>query len=507
MDAPMDELAGRDPIGEGLIFQYAYYASLTLSGAAFYLYLTHIFPTSSVGSVALLLAIVSLFPAFFSLGLQYGWQHFISYFIGQGKSGEVHGIIRQAIRTGLVLSAAAVIFLLASAHYISVLFFHTAAYTTLVFLLALDIPSAIMISILNGMMLGLQRFKTAGIIGMTYVVIVYGSSVVLLKASQSLNAVPIGWGIGYFIGVLMYYYELTKWPVKAQQKGIGLREVLKYSTPLYATGILSVGASYIDRLTVAFFKNLSSIGVYTLVLLIVSGVGLLSAPIGGVIFSKFSEFYAKKDNQMIREGVRISVNAASVLYIPAALGVSALAVPLLRVLGGPAYVIGSVPLAIILTVNALVIVGGPMGSALQGTRKTLIFVLSTSIALISNLVLSVLLIPSLSLTGAAIGYSSVGTVSFVVIFAYAWKSGVVKLDIRMLSRIWLSAIVMSALVYLFATVTGFSGILIPFYVIAGLVTYLLMLKATSALSETDKELLKRLIPGELGLLKAFVELL
>jgi O-antigen/teichoic acid export membrane protein len=182
-------------------------------------------------------------------------------------------------------------------------------------------------------------------------------------------------------------------------------------------------------------------------------------------------------------------------------------VPLLRVLGGPAYVIGSVPLAIILTVNALVIVGGPMGSALQGTRKTLIFVLSTSIALISNLVLSVLLIPSLSLTGAAIGYSSVGTVSFVVIFAYAWKSGVVKLDIRMLSRIWLSAIVMSALVYLFATVTGFSGILIPFYVIAGLVTYLLMLKATSALSETDKELLKRLIPGELGLLKAFVELL
>ncbi len=503
----MEEPQGKDSIGRGIVFQYAYYAALTLSGAAFYIYVTHLFPRSTVGSIALLLAIVGLFPAFFTLGLQYGWQHFVSYAIGENNVDEINRLVSQAVRTGLMLAAAAVLFLVVTAHYISILFFHTAAYTTLVLLLGLDIPSAIMITILNGIMLGLQKFRRSGMIGMSYVVLVYGSSVVLLNVFHSLNAVPIGWGIGYIIGVVLYYLELSKAHIRQAKGRRELSDIFRYSVPLYATGILSFGASYIDRLTVAFLKDLSSIGVYTLVLLVVSGTGLLSAPIGGIVFSKFSEFYARKDRDMIREGVRISISAASVLYVPAALGLSALSVPVLRVLGGPDYVVGSLPLAIILSVNALFIGGATLNSALQGTRKTHVFVLSASMSLLSNLVLSVALIPVFSLVGAAIGFSSVTAVGFSIIYYYARKSDVVRVDVRMLSKIWLSALVMAVAIFMFATVTGFSGILIPLYVLAGIVVYLLMLRATSAISRRDKELLLRLIPAGLAPLRTFVELL
>ena len=503
----MEELSRKESIGSGIVFQYAYFAAMTLSGAAFYLYVTHLYPTSVVGSISLLLAIVGLFPAFFTLGLQYGWQHFVSYGIGQGDSEEIGRLIRQAMRTGLLLSLAAVLFLVATAHYISIFFFHTAEYTNLVLLLTLDIPSAIMISILNGIMMGLQRFRNSGIIGMSYIVLVYGSAVVLMNVLHSIEAVPIGWGIGYLAGVILYYTELRR---GRRAKATGRREigdVFRYSIPLYATGILSFGASYIDRLTVAFLKDLSSIGIYTLVLLIVSGTTLLSSPIGSIIFSKFSEFYARKDNEMIREGVRISVNAASVLYVPSALGLSALAVPMLRVLGGPAYVVGSIPLVIILVVNGLFIAKGSFSSALQGTRKTKVFVLSASMSLLSKLVLSLIVIPTFSLIGAAIGYSSIIVVSFAIILYYALKAHVVMVDMRMLSRIWRSSIVMAALVYLFAAATGFLGVLLPLYVITGVVAYIAMLRLTSALSNADKQLLINLIPKSLAPVRAFVDLL
>ncbi len=503
----MEELSGKDSLGKGIVFQYAYYAVLTLSGAAFYLYVTHIFPTSTVGSIALLLAIVGLFPVFFTLGLQYGWQHFVSYAIGENNTEEIKRLIRQAIRTGLLLSGASVIFLVATAHYISIFFFHTGTYTSLILLMGLDIAPAIMIQIMNGIMLGLQNFRRAGIIGMTYVVLVYGSSVILLRVLNSLDAVPIGWGIGYLAGAFLYYAELSRVRMRHTPGKRDLREIVRYSLPLYATGILSFGATYIDRLTVAFLKNLSSIGVYTLVLLIVSGTGLLSAPIGGIVFSKFSEFYARRDREMIREGVRISVSAASVLYVPAALGLSALSVPVLRVLGGPAYVAGSVPLTIILVVSAFFIAGGTFGSALQGTRKTHIFVISASLSLLSNFILSVALIPTFSLIGAAIGFSSVTAVGFSIIFYFARKSGVVHVDVRMLAKIWLSAVTMAVLVYVFAFLTGFAGVLIPLYVISGAVVYILMLRFTSALGKKDKEMLLSLIPASLSPLRTFVELL
>lgn len=503
----MEGLTGKDSLASGIVFQYGYYASLTLSGAAFYLYVTHLFPTSIVGSIALLLAIVGLFPAFFTLGLQYGWQHFVSFAIGRDDTAEISILIRQAVRTGLILAAAAVLFLVATAHYISVFFFHTASYTLLVLMLSLDIPSAILIAVMNGLMLGLQRFRRSGIIGMAYVVIVYGSSVVLLNVLHSLYAVPIGWGIGYMLGVLLYYIELSRsYPEQARGRR-ELGDIFRYSMPLYATGILSFGANYIDRLTVAFLKNLSSIGVYTLVLLIFSGAGLLSAPIGGIIFSKFSEFYAKKDSSMIRQGVRISVSASSILYVPAALGLAALSVPILRVLGGPAYVIGSVPLAMVLVVNALCIASGSFSSALRGTRKTHIFILSASMSLLSNFLLSVALVPYFSLIGAAIGFSSINVVSFAIILYYARRGDVVQVDMPMLSKIWLSSVVMASLVYLFAFLTGFAGVLIPFYVTGGIGIYLLMLRATSAIGEEDKRLLLGLIPDGLAPLRTFVGLL
>ena len=372
------------------------------------------------------------------------------------------------MKAGATLALVSSIFILLSANSISVLFFHSSSYTFLVELLALDVPLAILISMLNSVLLGLQRFKQSGLIGMTYVVLVYGSAIVLLKATNSLEAVPIGWGIGYAFGAALFLIELSRKHVRGNASRVDMRRIVSYSAPLYVTGVISVGASYIDRLIVAYLKNLQSIGIYTLVLMIVAAVAILSSPVSSMVLSKFSEYYARNDSEMIREGVRISTNAASVLYVPAALGVSALSIPFLRLVGGQAYVQGAIPLVIILVVNSLFVIKGPLSSALQGTRKTHIFVISASASLLVNFALSLVLIPQYSLVGAAAGYSSIPVVTFLIIYYFARRAEVLRLDLRMLSRIWLSSIIMALTVYALAWLTGFTLALIPFYVMSGL---------------------------------------
>lgn len=493
--------------GEGLVYQYASSAVFTLSGAIFYILLVHSFPPDFVGSAALLIAIITLFPLLFTLGLQYGWQHFTSFALGRNTLNDVYTIKIYALRTGVVLSTFSVLALFIVSKSLAVLFFHSSDFWIYIWAISIVLPASIVSSFLNSIMLGLQEFKKSGAIVILYVLLTYALATSLLYLKVSLYAIPISWGIGYAFGAILLFFALPHEVQSISHSSVDLMQILRYSLPLYATGIITFSASYVDRFVVAAFKNLADIGIYTIVLLLASGTALLSSPIGNVIFSKFSEFYATNDKAMIRFGVRHSINAASLLYVPAALGLASIAGPVLRFLTGPSYQQGTLPLVILLVVNAIFVSVGPLTSALQGVRLTHVFLLSASLSLLSNLVLSFILIPTFSLVGASIGLSSVSAVGFFITYAFSHKAKVASFDLAMLSKIWISSTIMASSVYALEWVTRFMANLTPLYVATGAFFYLILLKATSTLSDADKLLLVRLLPRRLELLKALVDFL
>ena len=485
-----------ESLGSGLAYQYAYFASLSMTGALFYIYLVHYYPAPVVGSIAILLAIISLIPPIFSLGFQSGWQHFISYEIGKGNPQKVASIIRQAVKTSALLSVLAITVLLAITPEITISLFHSRAYIGLVYSIAPVVPLIITSIFLNNAILGLQRFKRSGQIGIASVLTVYGSAILLLNFTHSVYSIPIGWALGYSVSTSLYYIDLRDdiHRVLDREERFSMRPLILYSLPLYLTGIMSSGATYVDRLTVAFLRNLTSVGVYNLALLIASGVAILSTPLGAIVFSKLSEFYGKNDKELIREGVRLASNAASIIYVPAALGLCAISSPVIDVIGGKAYESATFPLVIILILSAALIALQPLSAALQGTRKTYVFILATSMALVTNTALSFTLIPTMALVGAALGYESAFIVQFTVILYFALKENLVRFDKRFLSRIWLSATSMAAGVFVIAKITGFRIEFIPLYVGLGLVIYLYLLRLTSTFTDSDKIVLLRLLP-------------
>lgn len=499
--------SGRDELGRGIIYQYAYVATLTLAGAAFYIYAIHFFPSNIVGSISLLIAILQLFPLIFSLGLGYGLQHFISYEMGNSNKQAISSLLRTAFKLSILISAISDTALVLTAPLLSQVFFHSRAYTAIIYLLALDVPGSVFIGFLNSVMLGLQKFRASGAIGVAYVLVVYISAIAGINILHSVYAVPAGWAVGYTLGAILYLLYLFRAVPSSGVSWYRMKGVFAYSLPLYVTGILSYGAGYIDRLTVAYLKDLSSIGIYNLALLITGGVGILSSPIGSIIFSKFSEFYARNDRDMIREGVRLSISASAVLFVPAALGLAAISREVILLIAGPVYLSDALPLSIILAVNAFLVMGSPMSNALQGTRRTIIFIISTSSALASNLILSIALIPRLYLVGAAIGYSSTTVASVLVVYYFARLYGVMKIDWASLSRVWISAGVMAVAVYFTSYLLQYRLLFMPAYVALGIAIYLAMLKITAAVSMDDRKIFASLFQRHTVIAKAIMKLL
>ncbi|MEM3811809.1 MAG: hypothetical protein QXE05_05530 [Nitrososphaeria archaeon] len=55
-----------------------------------------------------------------------------------------------------------------------------------------------------------------------------------------------------------------------------------------------------DRFIVSYFLNLSEMGIYNFMLLIVSALSILITPSGAILLPKLSKYYGKREYEKIR---------------------------------------------------------------------------------------------------------------------------------------------------------------------------------------------------------------
>jgi len=153
---------GRDTTIRAAYWQYL--SCLTLVGGLFYIFIIHSYSTEIVGVFSLLNAIAFLFNTVFSLGLQQGMQHFISYHLGRGEDGMIRALVRKFTAVGFLLSLGAFATLWVLSPAFALLFFHSHAYLNYLRLMDVAIFSMIINSILLYMLLGLQSFRLNGML-------------------------------------------------------------------------------------------------------------------------------------------------------------------------------------------------------------------------------------------------------------------------------------------------------------------------------------------------------
>jgi stage V sporulation protein B len=479
-------------------------AGFFLSGGVFYLYIARILPYAELGSVVILAAIAAVMSVGFGFGLGYGFQHFLSYNLGRSRPSAIRWLTRRAWTTaGLLFAVSSGVTAVLSGS-LSTLFFHSQAYAPTIRILAIFVGLLTANSILQSVLLGYQRFVVYSAVTAAGYLATYGVPIVLLAISPSVESITVGWTVGSALGCAFLLAAILRYGLEEEARLSQTRRdeavprlfrtLVLYSPPMFLAALVATGTTYIDRLVLASLTNLANVGVYNYALLVAGGSLIVVSPFGTITLPKFSELFGRDDRDGIRKLTRISTTLIVLVYVPVALGIAALAPFLLRVLVGNGYVGAGLSLQLILGISAAFVPYAILTSLAAGIRRTPLLLVSTALALGSNVALCLALVPRWGMVGAALGNSSVYWVSFLVLSARLRSTALLGFELGSICRIWLAAAGMFLIVWTPLFLLSYPPVLVPVLVLIGVGAFLSLLRVSRAINAETADALHHVMP-------------
>ena len=494
----MESLNTQTELGTGIIFQYMNSIVTVLSGFVFYIYIIHFYNSELLGTVSLLLALVSLLNIIFSLGVGTGMQHFISYHMGRGESDLIKNMIKRFELLGIILGFAGAIFIYMASYSLANLFFHTYKYILLIKLSGIDFFFIMQTGILGSILIGLQRFKTQAIWNIVGLLLAYSTPIVFLISFHSLYWIVIGWSIGYAISSMGFFINLQKIKKNINtldEKSFDLSLLFIYSLPVFISSLIGYGATYIDRFIVSYLLNLSELGIYNFSLLMISAISFLIGPINAILLPKISYMYGENEFDRIKFTIAKGIEILVAIYLPLALITAALSSYILLFLANKSYIGGALPIEIILTISSIFVSGNILSIGLQAIKKTKIFLYTSTSALLSNAILSFILIPRFQIIGASIGFSSISVVSFMLLYYFSKRYNILMIDVKKITKIYFSGFSTFLFLYFIIRIVHYSVFHLFMLIFTGFIVYLLLLRIIKAFKKDDIDFLFSILPA------------
>ena len=490
----------------GIALQYSAVISMFIFSTLFYFIIAHLLSTTLVGSISLIYALISIFSVFFVVGFSAGIEHFVSFHLSRENYGNVRSIIRKTGLFAIISAIIAYAVIFAIAPYIAIVLFHSTYYTTFIRISGIAISGAILMNIFSSMILGLKQYRVYSLGYLFVNVSSYIIPIALLFIFRTAISVIIGISIADFINAGVYISLLFKsyrflGKSNKMEKIEPFATLIIYSLPLFFSSIMTTSGTYMDRIIVSYFINLSYLGIYNYALVIASVAAVLTMPISNLLIPKLSGYFSLDDRTGFRNTVKMLLNISSMIYIPGAMGIAAISRITLYIFAGPSYVIAYIPLIIIMFVTSLFIGTVILASAVKSVQKSRIFVFSSGLALLSNIILSIILIPRFNIIGAGIAYSSMTTVNFAIIYAYARRLGISNYDIKTVIKIWISSIILFILIFAAQFYLPYNVFSEVFLILAGIAIYLFEIKFMKLMGAPEKEFIISVVPSRFSSLR------
>ncbi len=493
----------------GVALQYAAVISMFIFSTLFYFIIAHLLSTTIVGSISLIYAMISISSVFFVIGFSAGIEHFVSYHLSRNNFGNVKSLIKKTGTFAIISAVIAYAVIFAVAPYIARILFHSFYFVEFIRISGIAISGAILMNIFSSMLLGLKQYRKYSMGYLFVNISSYIIPIALLFIFRTAIYVIIGISIadfinaGVYVSLLLKSYKLLG-KSKKMEKIEPFAKLIIYSLPLFFSSIMTTSGTYMDRIIVSYFINLSYLGIYNYALVIASVAAVLTMPISNLLIPKLSGYFSLDDRTGFRNTVKMLLNVSSLIYIPGAMGIAAVSKITLYIFAGPSYVIAYIPLIIIMVVTSLFIGTVILASAVKSVQKSRIFIFSSGAALLSNIILSIVLIPRFNIIGAGIAYSSMTTVNFAIVYSYARKLGISNYDIIAVIKIWISSIILFIIIFaaqFFLPYNIFSEI---FLILVGIAIYLLEVKFMKLVGVPEKEFIISVVPSKFTLLRRLI---
>ncbi len=251
------------------------------------------------GLYSLLVAIVGIFSAISTLGLQEGVARYIAVFTGEGKKDEAKGIAGDAIVIASLSSLCVFFLLLSFSGILSKYIFYKPELQVPLKVISFLIPFSVMVSVMSGMLRGRNIFnlRVYADVGQPLFFLVFlgifflvGFSFISIIYAYVLSMVIVFFIAGYYTlrKVELSLFSLRFWARK--------KELLKFSLPVLAVSLLGVVLGWTDTLMLGRYTKAASVGIYNVS---ISLAKLLTFPLSAISFVFMpiaGEMYARKQS-------------------------------------------------------------------------------------------------------------------------------------------------------------------------------------------------------------------
>lgn len=467
-----------------------------VAGVVYFAFAARILSVTEIGVVSALRMVAALFVTFGTLALPSATTKYISEYLGRDRWDKAKAVYKKVLPFGFLISCLLSFLCVVASTFISAVVFGSQAYQLLINVLALDVFALLLYPFFTATLFGLQKFREAAFAGIVLSCLRYSISLYMLTQGYGLMGLLIGWVIGDVAGLaLSFFFASTSFKTRAAQHPF--MDLVKYSLPLYASGILTYFTASIDRFIVLFFAGFTTLGIYSVAVMAANVVGLVSASIGSSLFPQLSELYGRHGRDALKVASIRASRYIFLIFVPSAVGLAATSYPTITLFAGVRYESGWLPLAMISIAMALTCAVIVVTNLLLSLGFTRPLFEANILGVAVGAFCSALLVAPLGSSGVALGRVALMTASFGYL-AYTLRRGFgLYFDLDALKKSLVGSAVMAISIGLVQFVWLHRHML-PLYVLVGCFVYILMLRFLKAVDNQDIILLHQFLPKYFG---------
>lgn len=349
---------------------------------------------------------ITFFLFFRDLGMGHALSKYIPEYIVKGehqhiKSGIVFVFIFQIISSSILA-----IILLILAPFLAEQYFKNPLAKPILLLLLLYVFGSPVFRMFRHISGGFQKMKLFSIFEFLKNSIVLLILLILFYFNTGIYAPAIAYALVCYIVVVITFpfmwkmYPLTKYKMENFKKVS--KNLFIFGMPIFATSIAGKIISYVDILILTYYRSLTEVGVYNVILPSAMIFLHFGSSVSVVIFPMFSELWTKKDSRRMTEALRLIQKYSFVIILPAALVAISSSKLLIETFFGAEYVSGTLSLQILIIGMLFYVVAGINNHIISaiGQPKTVAKIII--LAMIFNFILNIIIIPIWGIEGAAL---------------------------------------------------------------------------------------------------------
>lgn len=414
-----------------------------------YVFLTRILDPVDIGKLPLLNATFAVCQTTTMLCLQFATVKFVSEFVGCGRTDRASDVFWSAIRLVGVASISGFAVVVFLSPQLSELILGTRGDAGLLILTVLSELVSNFGNILLSVLWGLSSFRKMAASNLAGTLLERILGILLAWLGFGLQGLVAGWLIGAFatlaLAIVFAGPYLKRWrnPVPA-------KEMLAYSYPILLVSLVTLAQNWADvTILYALTSNLIDTGVYYLGVAGSGIMSLLSAALIWAVFPTLSAMFGRGETEPFKEALRVSQRLLNMLMMPIGFALAAVAGTAVTVAYGRAYAGATIPLTILAASSILPAYLSLMTYVLQAIRRTQALIRICTAAALTEIALTVILVPPLNVMGSALARVGTSTVGILVSYAYLKDSWWPKIERTSLAKSTMLAALVGIVLFLF----------------------------------------------------------